>query len=225
MMGLLIKDIQLMKNQKNFFGVVAAVACLFAVTQDNPYFVLCYVTFMFAMFTVTSFSYDEVDNGLAYLFAMPIEKRDYVLEKYIFAILTCLFGLVCTVILVTAAFAVKVNLLNVPLSYDFTLMGVTCFAAAAFSLLFLAVAIPVELKFGVEKGRIGFLLIFVVFFACYYVLVRFGEKVSGVNPADVFEKLLELPLAAVIGMVGGVSIVLAAVSFVISMRIMEGKEC
>lgn len=225
MMGLLIKDIQLMKNQKNFFGVVAAVACLFAVTQDNPYFVLSYVTFMFAMFTVTSFSYDEVDNGLAYLFAMPIEKRDYVLGKYIFAILTCLFGLVCTGILVTAAFSVKVYLLNLPVSYDFMLMGVTCFAAVAFSLLFLAAAIPVELKFGVEKGRIGFLLIFVVFFACYYVLAQFGEKVSGWNPAGAIEKLLDLPLSAVVGIVSGVILVLSTVSFVISMRIVKRKEC
>ena len=89
MKGLLIKDLKLMKNQKSFFMVMAVVGLIFLITWDAPYFAISYITMMFSMFAITSFSYDEFDNGAVYLFTLPFSRKTYVREKYLFGLLTC----------------------------------------------------------------------------------------------------------------------------------------
>ena len=71
MKGLLIKDLKLMKNQKSFFVIMAFVGMIFLITWEKPYFAISYITMMFSMFALTSFSYDEFDNGAVYLFTLP----------------------------------------------------------------------------------------------------------------------------------------------------------
>ena len=74
MKGLLIKDIKLMKNQKTFFTAMTFVGFLFLITQETPYFVITYITTMFSMFTITTLTYDEFENGSAFLFSLQ-QKR------------------------------------------------------------------------------------------------------------------------------------------------------
>ena len=83
MKGLLIKDLKLMKNQKSFFMVMAVVGLIFLITWDAPYFAISYITMMFSMFAITSFSYDEFDNGAVYSFTLPFSRKTYV-ERNIF---------------------------------------------------------------------------------------------------------------------------------------------
>ena len=74
-----------MMNQKMFFIVIAAMAIFFAVTQTNIFFVISYATFIAAMFVISSISYDEFNNGNAFLFTLPVTRTGYVKEKYLFA--------------------------------------------------------------------------------------------------------------------------------------------
>ena len=82
MKGLLIKDFKLLKNQKQFFLIIGLITFMFLVTNDSPYFTITYATMMFSMFTMSTISYDEYDNGAAYLFSLPISRKGYVAEKY-----------------------------------------------------------------------------------------------------------------------------------------------
>ena len=84
MKGLLIKDLKLMKVQKNFFFMIFAVGIGMAVFTDNISFIIGYISVVSAMFTLSSISYDEFDNGSAFLFSLPISRKDYVMEKYMF---------------------------------------------------------------------------------------------------------------------------------------------
>ena len=103
MKGLLIKDLKLMKNQKSFFMVMAVVGLIFLITWDAPYFAISYITMMFSMFAITSFSYDEFDNGAVYLFTLPFSRKTYVREKYLFGLLTCLIALTVSTVLAIGA--------------------------------------------------------------------------------------------------------------------------
>ena len=94
MKGLLIKDIKLMKNQKTFFVAMIFVGIMFLITQETPYFVIAYITTMFSMFTITTLTYDEFENGAAFLFTLPFGRRDYVKEKYLYGMITCVLGVV-----------------------------------------------------------------------------------------------------------------------------------
>ena len=54
MKGLLIKDVKLLKNQKQFFLVICIIGTLFLVTSNDPSFVITYMTLMFSIFTLST---------------------------------------------------------------------------------------------------------------------------------------------------------------------------
>ena len=102
MKGLLIKDFKLMMMQKNFFLSIIAIAVVLTVFVKNPSFIIGYLTFIGSVFTLSTISNDEFDNGNAFLFSLPITRKLYALEKYVFGFLTgacsCLISLILCMI-------------------------------------------------------------------------------------------------------------------------------
>ena len=90
MKGLLIKDYKLMLGQKSFLGMAALMAVLYLIIYKDPIVAVVFITVMCTMFTVSTLSYDEYENGMAYLFTLPISRNTYVLEKYAFALVNCI---------------------------------------------------------------------------------------------------------------------------------------
>ena len=88
MKGLLIKDFKLLKNQKQFFLTVSMMGIIFLVVSNNPDFVISYITIMISIFTLSTISYDQYNNGMAYLFTLPITRKEYVGEKYVFGLIS-----------------------------------------------------------------------------------------------------------------------------------------
>ena len=50
-------------------------------------FAIGFLTFVMSLFSVSSISYDEFDNGNAFLFSLPITRTTYVVEKYCFGLI------------------------------------------------------------------------------------------------------------------------------------------
>ncbi len=94
MKGLLIKDFKLLKGQKNFFMTITAISIIMIIVSPGTSFPIGFLGFVGALFSLSSISYDEFDNGNAFLFSLPITRKDYVLEKYIFGLISgIMFGL------------------------------------------------------------------------------------------------------------------------------------
>ncbi len=72
MKGLLIKDFRLMKTQIRMFLIFIAIAVAMAISADDTSFMIGFITFVFSLFTLSTISYDEFDNGNAFLFTLPI---------------------------------------------------------------------------------------------------------------------------------------------------------
>ena len=87
MKGMLVKDFKLMKGQRNFFAVIAAMAVGMAIFMEEPSFIIGYMTFAGSLFTLSTISYDEFDNGNAFLFSLPISRKGYTVEKYQFGLI------------------------------------------------------------------------------------------------------------------------------------------
>jgi len=66
---------------------------LFTTAYTNFAFIIAYITVMVGILTLTTISYDEFENGMGYLFMLPVSRREYVGEKYLFSIVTTLPGL------------------------------------------------------------------------------------------------------------------------------------
>ena len=74
MKGLLIKDFKLMKMQRNFFFVIVMISVGQALFSDSLSVPIGFATFVFPLFTLSTISYDEFDNGNAFLFSLPITR-------------------------------------------------------------------------------------------------------------------------------------------------------
>ena len=85
MTGLLMKDLMMLKCQKQFFFVMGVVGLMFLVIYDNPTLVFGYLTIMFSFIPLTTLAYDDADNGSAYLFTLPVSRKGYLVEKYLFS--------------------------------------------------------------------------------------------------------------------------------------------
>ena len=98
MKGLLIKDFRLLKGQVYFLLIVTGCVIVFMINGSEA-FGVAYVCSMVALLSLTTVSYDEYENGSAFLFTLPITKKDYVKEKYLFAGILLLIGLIVSKIM------------------------------------------------------------------------------------------------------------------------------
>ena len=81
MKGLFVKDIELMKQQKQFFILVIVMGVILNLAgSGSSSFAAGYFTFVTAIFAITTISYDEFDNGLAFLMTLPVTRKQYVAD-------------------------------------------------------------------------------------------------------------------------------------------------
>ncbi len=155
------------------------------------------------------------------MFTLPIERREYVLEKYVFAAIVSSvssavgLGICCGIGFARGYLASVGDMVEMVVSGPVVGMVVAC--------LMLALMIPLQLKFGVEKSRMvwigGIMVVAVLGFG--------GAKLA---------QLLDMDVKGIISVLGQASPVVAgavllvilavgvAVSCVISVKIVEKKE-
>lgn len=92
MKGLLIKDFRLIKGQLYFLLIVMGCVIVFMINGSEA-FGVAYVCSMVALLSLTTVSYDEYENGSAFLFTLPITKKEDLLTNYLYSrFLTCEFN-------------------------------------------------------------------------------------------------------------------------------------
>ena len=87
MKGLLTKDFRILAGQKRYFTIVILIALIFLCSGQPAQIIVGYCTMFGMLFTVNTISYDEFDHGYLFLFTLPVTRKDYVLEKYVFMLL------------------------------------------------------------------------------------------------------------------------------------------
>lgn len=217
MKGLLIKDFKLIKNHKRFFAAMLLICVILLPLYHAVDFCASYVTMMFAVFTLSTLSYDEIDNGMAYLFTLPISRRDYVREKYVFGILMSIVP--CAVVNVIRYFA-DILMGNQGNTYEYLF-------SSAFILvtmyLVLAMEIPLRLKFGQTKSRMASMLPLGILFVIV-MSVSGLESMGVVDIAAVIDAVVSLGVGTICVAALVICAALWGISYLICVRIMEGKE-
>jgi len=215
MRGLLIKDFKTVTARNKTFLLLAIMIIFIMIFTDNPSFISGYVTVLCTVLVISTISYDEFDNGYAFLFTLPITRRLYVKEKYVFSLVysSIIFVITTTIILVCAVVRNT--------EADATTM-VTIFAV---SVLILCIAIPVQLKYGSEKSRIAMLIIMgalvLLFVVPYFVL---NELELGINTDSLTKTISLIPKLVFPILAALVALVAVLISYGLSVRIMEKKE-
>ena len=215
MKGLLLKDLALIKNQSQAFIIVAAIALFMMLAGNDVIFIISYAIILFAMFGITTLNYDHFDNGFAFLFTLPITRKLYVLEKYIFSMLCTVVGAGVALLMIFVGSFIRSEYALVSSDISF-LVGYVLSA-----MIFLALVLPIQIKFGPEKGRIAMLVLFMLIMALGTGLKSVVEDEKVV---ELFAKLSSLAPVLLLGTLAVLAIVMLGISYMISCKIMMKKE-
>lgn len=216
MKALFIQDFRYMLTQKSFLVLIALVGIVLALTQnDNYIFVIGYLGFMGMITGMMSVTMDDQSNGLTFLFSLPIDRRVYVREKYIFIVLMGVsFSIFATALcLLFRMFAEYKAPLDEILA---TSLG-TLFVM----LLFVCFMLPLQLKFGAERARLASFIAIGLFFAAVIVA---GLVVNFADALPFIQAFLSMSPVALAGIGAAFLIVCLRISYSASLRVILHRE-
>ncbi|HIX80919.1 MAG TPA: ABC-2 transporter permease [Candidatus Erysipelatoclostridium merdavium] len=218
MKGLLIKDFKLMLNQKKFFILIVLILGATACFLDfDYYFLIGYFMFICSLFTISTISYDEFDNGNAFLFTLPFSRSRYVEEKYCFGILAGTCSWFLSFVITTIIQIINSN------NFIFSDWMLSTLVMLPIMFVMLAILIPFQLKYGSENGRIAIIIFLGGGFVVCYLLanllaqsqINFNALISFINNVD--------PLIILL-IIFAICLAILFVSMKISKRIVLKKE-
>ena len=215
MLGLIEKDLRLTLTRKQTLIIFLAIALLMGISMDGT-FVIGYFTMLATIMSVGTISYDEFDNGFAFLMTLPFERKTYVREKYLLSLLFVAAAWSIGTILYCIGSVIRHN--TAALSDELPVMPVLIplFYLAA------AIMIPLQLKYGAEKSRLALAVIFGIIAAVIYGSTRL---LDGTNILSRLAMTLESisPVIALVAL-SGICIIVSYVFYLLSVRIIEKKE-
>jgi hypothetical protein len=207
MNGLILKDFINLKRNVKIFGALTVLYGFMALTQKDASFFTTIFTMLFAILTLSCYSYDELAKWDAYALTMPLSRQNIVQGKYIMMLLLTLIGTTFSMVFTLA--------LNFILKKDTIIQGLTVSAVgAAVVIVFYSITIPIITKVGVEKARLIFFAVYMVPFVIIY-LAKEAIKRNGIMMPEKLIRFLQsavdnayiiIPLVVIIALYSSYSI-------------------
>ena len=220
MKGLLIKDIRLMRNQGGLrLAMLILVALFLGVLSDvAPSFVVAYITIFLSIFVASTISYDEFDNGYLFLMTLPVTRKKYVDEKYIFGIIISVFAWCVGMAAGTALMIAQGAKTGAGEWIGGNLMYI-CIAW-----VFMSIMTPLRLRFDSEKARYANIFMFALIAAAAYGVSRISQYVPENILGKVSGFFSSLGDNGILALCAGIAVAALLVSYICSQRIMAKKE-
>lgn len=204
MLGLMKKDLFLIKNNKNLILIAFIMVIFFGVFGDMD--ISFILPFMVLITYMSSFSYDEYNNFNSYVCTLPNGRENVVNAKYLLTI-------ILTVCILIIGFII--TMLTTNLSIEDILLTM---AGATFTfILMVSVLYPLLFKYGAEKGRIALLVGALAIGGLATILMK-SIDVASTSSIIKFFDAYGLPLMIII------SIVALVISYFTSKKIYLKKE-
>ncbi|MDO5650040.1 MAG: ABC-2 transporter permease [Gallicola sp.] len=217
MKGLMIKDLKSLSKQKYFFAFVLIFIVLQLIGSGSTSFLIGYFTMMCAASTNITLNYDQADNGYAFIFYHPINRSDYVAQKYLLSIIITTTAWVIgntSVLLYGLISKTEISILELFLG-----TAVILFLA----LLMTAFMLPLQLKYNNEKAR-------TVFMGVIGGIIAIGIIVSKSiqDPREIgfaIKNMYSMASFEIIMLgVSALTLSILFLSYLVSLRIMKNKE-
>jgi ABC-type transport system involved in multi-copper enzyme maturation permease subunit len=216
MKGLLIKDFKILKCQRKGLLIILATFIALANTKNNTIAMISYLACIGVIYSVSTVSYDEYDNGNPFLFSLPITRKGYVLEKYGFALIVsggaCLFATVFTMVAGTMRNTISVE------------EGIfNALIVLAVALVIISVLYPLQFAFGSENRRVALFVIMAIIMVIGVAISKLALAFN-VDLHEIINNLPPVSTGIIVAVALAISAVMLAVSCWISMGIMRRKE-
>ncbi len=191
---------------------------MFMLSFDFDYiFIVGWVAYIAMMVSVGTINYDELDNCNAFLFTLPFSRSTYVVEKYVFVLVSTIGSWLIALCAVMGfqLFSNQTTDIFTLLSYTTTLLPV--------AFLMISLILPIQLKFGIEKSRVAMMIVFGAIFAVSYFGVDTFKNKAAVN--ELITNIMTFTSTNIIqGVAMLAGLILLYVSFVVSKNIVKQKE-
>ena len=223
MKGLLIKDLQLIFSNKMIIPIIIFITTILLINGDGEAltYVIVYFTIMCGMMVINTISYDDLDHSGAFLMTMPITRKLYVLEKYMFMFAGFIVGWFVSFMLCNICSRVR----HLPIV--FTDLLFSSLTTVMLMCILLLIMIPVQLKFGNEKSRIFMIVLGVGFMVVFYLSKSIIDMLhmdvqTTVNRFNQFFTEFNIPTLVVI--LAAIVLSITLVSMQISFNIVRKKQ-
>ena len=215
MKGLFIKDCYLNFSNRRSLVLFLFMSVFMAFAMDGT-FIIGYTGMLLGILAIGTISYDSNDNGMSFLMCLPVSRKDYVKEKFLYSFAMEVIGFLLGSIIFFLACAVK----GVPVDLISELSFGAGFALTMSLTLFLMTYI--ELKYGVEKSRTAMF----VMYGIAFILAFAVKQIQGLqNGLIAFAGiLLRMPVIALVTAVLILYLLIVFVLYRLSLRAMEKKE-
>ncbi|MBE5947975.1 MAG: ABC-2 transporter permease [Lachnospiraceae bacterium] len=230
MLGLIKKDLLLLKTNTKVFIFIILFYILFGVTSDfGPAVITAMLTLVMSMMVLSTMQWDEQAKWNSYALTTPVSRKMLVVSKYLLSLITIvigtIMGFVCSIIV-----ALTKSLIFDGQNYAFNLETlVIILTVFGVMLLINAIILPAIYKFGVEKARVILLVLIglPVFIISVLVAVISGLISNGTINSNFLTNVISWfeanpALLAVIAVI--LLIAAIAASCRLSIKILEKKE-
>lgn len=215
MKGLIIKDILNLRNYMKQLILVFIFFVAYGIFLKNGVFVGSMITLMLSMQVITTMSYDEYAKWDKYALTMNINRKDIVLSKYVFFIMSIIIGIVVGII--SSSLINIISDSNVGID---EILVTSIMVPCIFAILF-CIIIPIVFKIGVEKARVVMMAIFFTPTILGFIIFKMAEKANIPMPDEA-----TLELIFKFGLIGLIvlTVVFIFISYKISLSIYNKKE-
>lgn len=217
MKGLLVKDWKLMKAQRNFMWVILIVCVIFIARGQEISNVFTYLSAVFAMLVTSTISYDQLDNGMNFIFTFPVSREKYVLAKYVLGML----AVVCLTVIFSAS-VLAAGMVNSS-AYSLREYFSGIFGALLTAVGIMSVLIPLLLKFGSEKSRVAMMIILGFSMFVAYMAQQAAETLH-VDLTPLTERIRQMGPVETAVCLGVLAAGMLVISYMVSVAVMRRKQ-
>ncbi len=216
MMGLILKDVINLKKNFKILGALTVFYILLSFSMNSASFFGTMFTFVFAMLTLSTYSFDEQAKWDGYALTLPITKEQIVRSKYLIMFLLT----VCSMIF---SFGVLL-LLNKVMKTEELFEGIlSSTLGAAIVIIFYCITIPLITKLGVEKSRYILTAIYLIPFVAGSFIIKVLRERMGEVPQS-FIQIGSFLLEYAYLLIPAVILLAVYLSYSVSIRIYSRKE-
>ena len=208
MIGLIYKDLMVMRKTLALYMVIFVVYGYMGIAYDQGGLLIAMVLVMSSILPVSSIAYDERCKWDKIANTAPLSRKEIVMAKYLFAILLTVFS-------VAVCFVIYLFDSRMPMTEKL----IMCYMLTMGGMLYQALLLPVNIKFGAEKGRnIMMAIMFVP------VLLVMAASNTGLVDMSAVTQFLENNEQLIPYIVTATVEVVYSVSVTLSVKIYENKD-
>lgn len=209
MIGLIKKDLLVVKSNAKILFVILVALSLLAIKDNSPDIIVIMPIFSIMMF-VSTFSYDEFNRFNAYVSSLPNGRKNAVIAKYIstFIVAFILFIMSFILTLLVSYFNESIVLNDIFSS----LIGAIFACVLVVSILY-----PLMFKYGAMNGRL-------IIFGLVIGISIIGSVLSKIVDFNKILSYLDTNSSITLIIVLFLLIIMCIVSYFISFRIYKNKE-